>query len=1212
MSIGHIIDERYVLLEKIGEGAMGEVYRALDTTTESSVAVKVLKDSTTSPDILTRFQREGEALRQLNHPNIVKVLATYDPTPKEHYIVMEYVSGGSLRDLLRKGRLPVEQVLRIALELADALTRAHLLNIVHRDIKPANILIAPDGTPRLTDFGIAHVGNSTRMTGTGAIVGTIDYISPEACRGEPIDHRADIWAFGVLLYEMLMGAAPFKGDNFAAVLSAILHQPIPQITRDDVPADLTDLIHAMLRKDPAERVSSVRQVGADLEAILRGEKTTTHGSAATEDESTASLSSFATPKNNLPTQATPFIGRADELAEIAKLLADPECRLLTLLGPGGMGKTRLSLEAAAAQVGNFGDGVFFVALAPLVTADLIVPAIAEATGYEFFGSEDNKTQLICFLREKQMLLVLDNFEHLVDGVGLVAEILESAPQVKILATSRQRLNLHGEWIFGVEGMSFPEWLSPAELEQYEAIQLFLQSARRVQPGFGLNDANKDAVITICQLVQGMPLGIELAAAWVEMLTLEEIAGEIQANIDFLETELRDIPERHRSIRAVFEYSWNLLGEDERAVFAKLSFFKGGFTRDAAEKVTETNLRALTNLVNKSLLRRLPSGRYEVHELLRQYGAERLAAHADIDAALRAKHTDYYLAWMQRVDELYSEKSVAVMQEIDAEIENVRCAVDSGIYTRKPELLDAMLPTLFTYYEVRGLYQEAIATFERIEADFDRAEHPRLYQKTIQRHGIILQRLSRYADSEPLLSESLAMVQTLGDIREEVWARVWLSYTYMHLGDYENARQLGEQAVVCSRGCKIDIYVSAAVGHLGYVYYLIGNHERASALMEEGLRLSQSSGSPYTLGYAHNNYGEVLRALGRYYEAADHFREGLRLFTEVGYRRGIAFAVNNLGGLVQGMGDYAEAERMYRKSYKLNKQIGDRTGMGHSISALGSVAFYQGHYEDAKGHYEQSLALRRELNDQRGIADSLFDLGFVAIHQRRYADGEALLGECRAIRQKLGELAGLVDALNALGELELWRENPQKAREYFVEAQRIGVGENLDFFTRVMTRLGVAAADLELGRYPEAQAALVGLESVATQIEVAWGRAWGGGLVALAALGLGDLQAATEESQINLRLSVDAQHQLTLDLGLTVAALLQARLGNPQQALRLLAPTLKGDWGPRFVVAYLVGKRLLPELQAALPSDEFALLMAQNENRPLIDAAADYLHKFALA
>jgi serine/threonine protein kinase len=638
--------EHYRIGHRIGSGGMGDVFRGLDLRTNSPVAVKVLKSELATQEMVQRFIREGETLRQLNHPNIVKLLDAVQENGR-HYLIMELVEGGSLDDLLMQTpRLPMHDVLNIALDLADALTRAHRLNIIHRDIKPANVLLANDGMLRLTDFGIARVVGSD-ITEAGSLLGTIAYIAPEVFQGRQADVRSDIWSMGLMLYEMLAGMHPFLSDEgTGGLIHAILDQPFPEleVLRPDVPSALIDMINRMVLKDPAERIPRMRLVGAELESILAALLSNEIISSTPETQQTQFIvkfgpgSRFETPaapspeafRHNLPIQTLSFVGRETELDEIKNLLREDNVRLLTIVGPGGMGKTRLSLEVAGQflhtthEDKQFEHGLYFIDLAPMTSADHIIGAAAEAVGYVFQqDGRDATQQLFDYLHGKNMLLIFDNFEHVISARAFVQEILQAVASVKILVTSREKLNLSSETVFILSGMSFPNWETPADALEYGAVKLFLQSAHRVRRDFQLDADTLTYVARICRMVQGTPLGILLAASWLEVLTPREIAEEINHSLDFLETEMHDLPERQRSLRAVFEYSWSLLADQEQMLFAQFSMFRGGFTRDAALQITGTNLRALTMLVNKSLLHRdTMSGRNEIHELLRQYAEEK--------------------------------------------------------------------------------------------------------------------------------------------------------------------------------------------------------------------------------------------------------------------------------------------------------------------------------------------------------------------------------------------------------------------------------------------------------------------------------------------------------------------------------------------------------------------------------------------------------------
>jgi predicted ATPase/DNA-binding SARP family transcriptional activator len=422
-------------------------------------------------------------------------------------------------------------------------------------------------------------------------------------------------------------------------------------------------------------------------------------------------------RHNLPAQPTPFVGREKELDQVIGLLDQPDCRLLTLVGPGGIGKTRLALQAATARLDAFLEGVYFVPLAGISSAEFLVSAVADALQFFFFGSQDPRSQLVNYLRGKEMLLLLDNMEHLLPpacrgdrgGVELLVEILQQAPEVKLLVTSRERLNLRWERCFEIEGLAYPksETTDNKELESYSAVQLFQQVAHRAHSHFSFSARARPAVAHICRLVEGMPLGIELAAAWVRTRTCEEIAQEIERDLGFLTTSLYDVPEQHRSLRATFERSWRLLTPSEQRVFTRLSVFHGGFQRDAAGEVADASPTILDSLVDKSLLRFVPSGRYEMHELLRQYAAEKLAALPEAQTEARDRHCAHYVAFLQRQEANLTRASMmATLAAIRSEIGNIHAAWHWAVTLAKLEEIERSLNGLALLYRFAGPFQEA--------------------------------------------------------------------------------------------------------------------------------------------------------------------------------------------------------------------------------------------------------------------------------------------------------------------------------------------------------------------------------------------------------------------------------------------------------------------------------------------------------------------------
>ncbi|MGD1993269.1 MAG: LuxR C-terminal-related transcriptional regulator, partial [Anaerolineae bacterium] len=429
-------------------------------------------------------------------------------------------------------------------------------------------------------------------------------------------------------------------------------------------------------------------------------------------------SSSIRPPSNLPAEPTPFIGRGRELAQIRQRF--PKTRLLTLTGPGGIGKTRLALKTAREASDEFEDGVFFVSLAPIRSVKDITQTVAEAVRFPLATHETPQHQLFRYLKKRQLLLVMDNFEHLLDGAGFVSEVLKAAPAVKILVTSRERLNLQGETVLAVGGMPFPDRAGSQDTQEYDAITLFKQRADRVRPGSDPSPVELAHISRICRIVQGMPLAIELAAAWLHILNVDEIAQELEKDLDILAAEVRDAPQRHRSIRAVFDHSWSLLDQSERQISMRLSVFRGGFTREAAQQVAGASLQQLARLVDKSLLRHDPDcGRLEVHELLRQYAQERLGETPEATASAQEAHADYYAEFMQqRWRHLKDGRQMLALAEIEADIENVRAAWRYLLDQKNAPRMWKFIKSLWQVYWIRWwnhagmeLFAEAVAALE---------------------------------------------------------------------------------------------------------------------------------------------------------------------------------------------------------------------------------------------------------------------------------------------------------------------------------------------------------------------------------------------------------------------------------------------------------------------------------------------------------------------
>jgi len=421
------------------------------------------------------------------------------------------------------------------------------------------------------------------------------------------------------------------------------------------------------------------------------------------------LASLDAVPNNLPQQLTDFVGRDTELQEAEKLL--DQTRLLTILAPGGTGKTRLAIQAAADATSEYPDGAFFISLAEVRQTGDILQTIAESIGIAFSSDEEPLSQLLKYLANKQQLLVFDNFEHVVDSASLISEILRATTEVTVIVTSRTKLSLNGETVLALGGLE-TTWGTPEEALRTSGVRLFLDAAKRADPSFALDSDNLDSLAKILTLTGGMPLAILLAAAWVDVLPIDEIASEIAKSLDFLETQMGDVPDRHRSVRAVFDYSWDLLSPTERDVFAALSVFRGGFSRDAADNVAGASIRDLATLVSKSLITaNAAKDRYTVHELLRQYAEAALQEDQERFREVQSRHCEFYADYLERVfGDLLSARQAEALGEVEADLENTRSAWRYALEARDADLGRKVIMPMMMLYEIRGWYPAGVALF----------------------------------------------------------------------------------------------------------------------------------------------------------------------------------------------------------------------------------------------------------------------------------------------------------------------------------------------------------------------------------------------------------------------------------------------------------------------------------------------------------------------
>jgi predicted ATPase/transcriptional regulator with XRE-family HTH domain len=648
--------------------------------------------------------------------------------------------------------------------------------------------------------------------------------------------------------------------------------------------------------------------------------------------------------SHLPVSPTPLIGREQETQIISKQLLEPSCRLLTLTGPGGIGKTRLAIEVGHVLKPHFADGVYFVSLAGVSTPDSVLPAIADVLGFGFSGPAHLMVQLTSFLHEKETLLIFDNMEHLLEGRDFLGTILLETHHVRMIVTSREQLHLQWEWLFEVQGLPLPEENDPHALETNSAIQLFVQRARQASQTFSLESEDISSIVRICRLVGGLPLAIELAASWARMLSAREIALELEKSLDFLETRKIDVPQRHRSIKTVFDHSWKLLTANERELLMKLSVFQGGFTREAAVAVTGTSLFLLSSLVDKSLLRYSKNpDRYDLHELVRSYAFTQLQNNPAEEAEASLQYAIHYADWIQSLEwEFKSPRQTQTSQIIRFETSNWRGAWNWAIEDHRLDLLRRMIPTLNWYFEVNGYYDEAISAFKTAvehfrtqgaPASLKTAEERTAFAFLLDSFGWFEFRKGNVDIAIPGLQESLDIAREQDD--PEVMY-------YIH-------------------------------GNWGYLCLFTGEVDEARRLTAESLRYGQEL-KPWHQAIPKSVLGIVAYQQENFQESRQQLNDSLSIWRSVGDPRGLVFTMTYLGMTALGMKDYEAAKSILTESNQIAEANMDRWAHAFGLDLLGIASMSQGQNEEAIIHFEKSIALYNEIGDQLNSAQSTIHMG----------------------------------------------------------------------------------------------------------------------------------------------------------------------------------------------------------------------------------------------
>lgn len=599
----------------------------------------------------------------------------------------------------------------------------------------------------------------------------------------------------------------------------------------------------------------------------------------------------APPRPRLPVAATPFVGRERELAELAELLNRPDVRLVSIVGPGGIGKTRLALQTALGHQTVYASGVVFVPLAGVTAPHLIAPAIAETLGLSLSAGSGLAGQLYAALQPREMLLVIDNVEQLLDGIDILAELLAQAPRLKLLVTSRERLNLQEEWVFDLHGLPVPH--GEFDFAENTAVALFALHARRARSDFVVEAHDHAALIRICLLVEGMPLALELAASWVRLLTCQEIAAEIAASLDFLSVARRNVPDRHRSIRAVFEHSWSLLTPVEQEVFMRLTVFRGGFDREAVEQVAQATLPVLSTLVDKSLVRRVTANRYDVHELLRQFAWEKLQARGEL-GPVQTLHLYHYLSLAETADPQLSERDqVKWIRRLEQESDNLQAAFDYARAQQDVGRAMRLVAALWRYWllhgdmgERRRFVQELLAQRDQVPAS--------VLSRFLYAAGSIAYYQQEIGPAVRCFQECVELERGGGSPAGIALAVNRLGMALHEQNDYDQALVYYQEALAIYRRLGDDSGISRALMHLGTLEYDLGRVAEALPYFEQSLASAQRRGDQDTMATALVNLS-WMAVLDHQSRGLDYGLEAVALFRELNSLFGLAYAFVGIAG-----------------------------------------------------------------------------------------------------------------------------------------------------------------------------------------------------------------------------------------------------------------------------------------------------------------------------